>query len=114
MNSVLPLCLFFYAVLVACFQKNIPNVIVIRHDQKRKQGTTLDHLRKRLGAVLLEGVDKGLIRRQGAECTAHVGVDDLQAVDVAGVDPAETVFTRALVNNVYFILKMQTIMSTLE
>jgi hypothetical protein len=33
---------------------------------------------------------ESLPARDGAEGTAHVDVDDLQAVDVGGVDPAES------------------------
>lgn len=53
----------------------------------------LDHLGERLGAVLFKGLDKGLIWRQGAQRATHVGVHDLKAINVAGVDPAETVLS---------------------
>ena len=49
----------------------------------------LDQLRKGLVAVLLDRLDESLIRSQCSQGSAHVGIHDLQAVDVARIDPAE-------------------------
>lgn len=41
-------------------------------------------------AILLESFDEGVVRGQRSQCTAHMSVNNLQAVDVASVDPSKS------------------------
>lgn len=50
----------------------------------------LHQLSQGLGFVLFDRFDERLIGCQRAESPAHVGVDNLQTINVAGIDPAET------------------------
>jgi hypothetical protein len=50
-----------------------------------------DQLGKSFSPIFLERFDKRLVRGQRAQCPAHMGVNNLQAVDVAGIDPTESV-----------------------
>lgn len=50
-----------------------------------------DQLCKSLVAILLDRLDERLIRSQCPQGSAHVGIHDLQAVNVARIDPAEPV-----------------------
>ena len=45
-----------------------------------------------LVAVVLNSFDEGIVGRQRSKGATHVRVDNLQAVDVAGIDPAEPIF----------------------
>ena len=58
-------------------------------EQSTPHSDSSDKLGERLVTVVLDRLDKGLVRRQRAQRATHVGIDDLQAVDVAGIDPAE-------------------------
>jgi hypothetical protein len=49
----------------------------------------LDKLCQSLVMVILESLDEGLVRGEGSESSAHVSIHNLQAVNVAGIDPAE-------------------------
>lgn len=55
------------------------------------EAINLDHLRERLGAALLESLDERLVWCEGSERAAHVSIDDLETVDIAGVDPSKSV-----------------------
>lgn len=61
------------------------------HSQNMTEFVQSDHLRKKLVATVIKSLDESVVRCEGTQCTAHVSVDNLQAVDVAGIDPAETV-----------------------
>ena len=52
----------------------------------------LEQLGELLGLVLFDRLDKSLVRGQRAQRSSHVRIDYLQTVDVAGVDPAESVW----------------------
>lgn len=64
------------------------------HGQKHNQQQGfLFHLRERFCTTLLKCLDKGIVWRQSAQSPAHVGIDDLETIDIAGVDPSKTVTT---------------------
>ena len=49
--------------------------------------------------LYLGGLLERLVRRTCPQSALHVGVDDLQAVNVAGIDPAEPVYTSVSVTS---------------
>lgn len=71
---------------------------VILSSRRQRSGTSADcvdarllELGESLVAVVLDSLDEGIVRCQRSKGATHVRVDNLQAVDVAGIDPTEPI-----------------------
>ena len=65
---------------------------IVRKPELNRDMPSSNKLSKSLVLVLFQGLDKGLVGGQCPQRTAHMGINNLQTVDIAGIDPSEPVF----------------------